>query len=183
MESCSIGFVVHNVHRTTARVIRNTHSPQRVHSQRERPNPPKVRRELTFDVPNSNRRTARAVRPTQSRQRVHFRSSQCAPRRSESDPTHPKSAAGSLSMFTMFTVPRRQRFNTPKARRGLISILKIRTAPQRERSNVRRGFTNLPLSEFARHHSESAHSKFTEVGTRLSANLRSRNTLQHHTRA
>ena len=49
------------------------------------------------------------------------------------DPTHPKSAEGSSSMFKMRTSPRRQRFNAPKVCRGYISMQPIRAAPQRER--------------------------------------------------
>ena len=118
-----------------------------------------------------NSATTRTIRSTQSPQRVHPPCSTFAPRHSESDPTRPKSAEGSHSMLTMCAAPQPQRFNTPKVRRGLISILKIRTAPQREQPNtpnVHRGFTNLLVSELARRHSESALSKDTEVGARLS---------------
>ena len=40
--------------------------------QRERCDPPKVRRGLTLPFQNTHRATARAIRPTQSAQKVHF---------------------------------------------------------------------------------------------------------------
>ena len=106
--------------------------------QRERFDPPKVRRRFTLHFQNTIRpthsATARAIRPTQSAQRArfafsicaphhsendsaHFAFSTCAPRHSESDSTHPKCAEGSLCIFNMRAAPQRERFDPPKVRR------------------------------------------------------------------
>ena len=85
----------------------------------------------TLLSPNEHRATARAIRPTQSAQRVDFASSECAPRRSQSDSTHPKCAGGSLRM------------------------LKMRTAPQRERPTQSAQRVHFAFSKCAPHHSES----------------------------
>ena len=89
-------------------------------------------RTTVLRVSNLHRATTRA----QSPQRVHFRCSQCPPRHSESDPTHPKSAEGSPSMFQIRAAPQRERSNTPKSAEGSLSIFTMSTAPQRERSNT-----------------------------------------------
>ena len=72
-----------------------------------------------------------------------------APRYNESDPSYPKSAEGSFSMFKVRTSLQRERsdtvtaiFNTTKV--CTLQMLKIRTAPHPGRSDppkVRRGFT------------------------------------------
>ena len=55
--------------------------------QRDRFDPPKVRRGFTLQAQNVLRSTAKAIQPIQSAQRVHFAISTCAPRHSESDST------------------------------------------------------------------------------------------------
>ena len=109
--------------------------------ERERFDPPKVRRGLTSRSQNVHRATARAIRPTQSAQRVHFLFSKvctapqrercdppkvrrgftlhslCAPRHSESDWDHPKCANGSLCIFNKCTAPQREQVDPSKVLR------------------------------------------------------------------
>ena len=84
--------------------------------QRDRFDPLKVRRGCALRAQNAHRATARATRPAQSSQRVHFAISQCEPRRSESDSTHPKHAKGSHCDLKMCTAPQRERFDPTKVR-------------------------------------------------------------------
>ena len=80
--------------------------------QRDRFDPPKVRRRFALRSQNAHRATARAIRPTQSAQKVHFACSKCAPRHSGSDLTR---------MLKMRAAPQRERVDPPKVRRGFAS--------------------------------------------------------------
>ena len=122
------GFTVRSQH--VHRAQRKRFSPQKgslcdlnmcTAPQRDRFDPPKVRRGIALRSQNAHRATARASRPTQSAQMVHFARSTCAPRHSESDSTHPKCAEGSLRFLKMCTAPQRERFDPPKVRRGFAS--------------------------------------------------------------
>ena len=82
--------------------------------QRDRFDPPKVRRWFTLRAQNAHRATARASRPAQSAQRVHFAISRCEPRHSESDLTHPKRTKGSQKVHRATA----RAIRPAKARRG-----------------------------------------------------------------
>lgn len=61
----------------------------------------------------------RAIRPAQCRQQVHFRCLKFAPR--HSDPSHPKSAEGSLLVLRLRAAPQLERSNPSKVLRGFTS--------------------------------------------------------------
>ena len=92
-----------NAHRATARAIRPAQTPQRVHSRAQ----------------NAHRATARAIRLTQCAQRVRFACSICAPRRSESNSTHPKSSLPVRKMRTAIDLTH------PKCAEGSLRVRKM----------------------------------------------------------
>ena len=109
--------------------------------QRERFDPPKVRRGFTLYFQHA--RCAKAMRCNQSAQTVHFAFPKNGPRHSESDSTHPKCAEGSLCSHFAFAkcAPRHSESDstTLKCAEGSLCIFKKCTAPQRERFDPPKG--------------------------------------------
>ena len=107
------GFIgdLKDSHGTTARALRHTRSPQRVHRRAQG-----FARHHSESAP-----TCPIPRHARSPRRVHRRAQGWARHHSESAPTRPIPAEGSSASSRIRTAPQRERSDTPDPRRGFIA--------------------------------------------------------------